>query len=72
MCEWLKNIGLEEYLNVFEKNCIKTAKDMEILKSFGRSQLETELQITKQGKLNSPIRFVLNGRPLKDSWEDKK
>ena len=48
--KWLKTIGLSQYCKVFKREQIKTAKDMEVLKSFGRSELEKELKITKQGK----------------------
>ena len=47
---WLKNIGLEQYKADFEREQIETSKQMEVLKSFGRREIEKELKITKKGK----------------------
>jgi hypothetical protein len=49
--EWLQIIGLEKYKGQFIKEQIKTPKDMEVLKSFGRNEIEKELKITKTGNV---------------------
>ena len=50
MEKWLAEIGLSQYSKAFRKEQIKTSKDMEVLKSFGRNEIEKELKITKIGK----------------------
>ncbi|OWF56620.1 Chitin synthase 1 [Mizuhopecten yessoensis] len=49
--DWLHDIGLEQYFDRFENNKIITAKDLEVLKSFSRREIETELKITKAEEL---------------------
>ncbi|XP_033747575.1 uncharacterized protein LOC117332686 [Pecten maximus] len=49
--DWLHDIGLEQYFDRFENNKIITAKDLEVLKSFSRREIETELKITKAGHM---------------------
>ena len=46
---WLENIGLKQYKANFEREQIRTSKEMEVLKSFGRQEVEKELKITKKG-----------------------
>lgn len=63
---WLDGIGLPQYKENFKKEQIKSAKDMEILKSFGRSEIEQELKITKVGhvkRLLYAIRKLRNPTP---------
>lgn len=49
--EWLKIVGLEQYKKNFIEEQIRTAKDMEVLKSFGRAEIEKELKIKKTGHI---------------------
>ncbi|KAL4216723.1 hypothetical protein ACF0H5_024446 [Mactra antiquata] len=49
--QWLDIIGLKQYIKNFYKEQIKTPKDMEVLKSFGRTEIEKELKITKSGHI---------------------
>ena len=51
MNEWLEQIGLQVYKDNFKKAHIKTSTEMEVLKSFNRSDIENELEIKKIGKL---------------------
>ena len=47
---WLKDIGMHQYKHAFTKCHIREKKDLEQLKSFDRTDIETELSITKAGK----------------------
>ncbi|XP_021377869.1 uncharacterized protein LOC110465974 isoform X2 [Mizuhopecten yessoensis] len=47
--DWLRDIGLEQYYGVFKSSKITASKDLEILKSFSRKEIESELKITKAG-----------------------
>ncbi|XP_052786290.1 uncharacterized protein LOC128221729 [Mya arenaria] len=49
--EWLDNIGLGIYKENFKKEQIRIAKDMEVLKSFSRSDIERDLNIKKIGHI---------------------
>ena len=49
MKTWLENIGLQQYEANFKREQIRTSKEMEVLKSFGRNEIEKELKITKKG-----------------------
>ncbi|XP_052786371.1 uncharacterized protein LOC128221808 [Mya arenaria] len=49
--EWLDNIGLGIYKKNFKREQIKTSKDMEILKSFTRADIENDLKIKKIGHI---------------------
>ncbi|XP_052786209.1 LOW QUALITY PROTEIN: uncharacterized protein LOC128221647 [Mya arenaria] len=49
--EWLDNIGLGIYMENFIREHIRTSKDMEILKSFSRADIETHLKIKKIGHI---------------------
>ena len=57
---WLKNIGLEQYKADFEREQIKTSEQMEVLKSFGRREIEKELEITKKGKKKNGRKYSNN------------
>ena len=46
---WLQNIGLQQYRDNFVRKQICSSKEMDVLKSFGRHELEKELRITKKG-----------------------
>ena len=48
--EWLEEIGLPMYRDNFRRNHIRHPKEMEILKSFGRREIEKELGIIKDGR----------------------
>lgn len=48
--EWLDNIGLSKYKDNFKKVHICSKNDMEILKTFGRSEIKEELDIHKDGE----------------------
>ncbi|KAL3887259.1 hypothetical protein ACJMK2_027203 [Sinanodonta woodiana] len=48
---WLEGIGLGEYKAAFKANQIEVQRDMEILKSFNRNDIEKELGITKAGHI---------------------
>ncbi|KAL3887058.1 hypothetical protein ACJMK2_027014 [Sinanodonta woodiana] len=48
---WLERIGLREYKAAFKANQIEVERDMEILKSFNRKDIEKELGITKTGHI---------------------
>lgn len=61
--DWLKEIGLEEYYGVFRSSKITAPKDLEILKSFSRKEIESELKITKAGhvvRLLNAIKHLRN------------
>ncbi|KAK7093696.1 chitin synthase chs-2-like [Littorina saxatilis] len=47
--EWLEEIGLLMYRDNFRRNHIRNPKEMEILKSFGRKEIERELGVIKDG-----------------------
>ncbi|KAK3596691.1 hypothetical protein CHS0354_038028 [Potamilus streckersoni] len=47
---WLERIGLGEYKTAFKANQIEAERDMEILKSFNRKDIEKELGINKAGE----------------------
>ncbi|XP_046555805.1 uncharacterized protein LOC124265054 [Haliotis rubra] len=49
--EWLETICLAEYEQNFKRNRIKKAKDLSILKSYGRKEVEKELRITMAGHI---------------------
>lgn len=55
MEEWLDEIGLPMYRDNFLRNHIRKPKEMEILKSFKRKEIERELGITKDGERESDI-----------------
>ncbi|XP_060075146.1 uncharacterized protein LOC132554839 [Ylistrum balloti] len=60
---WLYEIGLEQYYGAFKSNKITAPKDLEILKSFSRKEIETELKITKSGhvaRLLTAIKHLRN------------
>ncbi|XP_061191089.1 uncharacterized protein LOC133199272 [Saccostrea echinata] len=48
---WLHMIGLEEYKHNFNRNQIKTVKDMVALKSFTEKEIKEDLKITKPGHI---------------------
>ncbi|XP_045184960.2 uncharacterized protein LOC123542969 isoform X2 [Mercenaria mercenaria] len=66
--EWLKTVGLEQYKNTFIKEQIRTSKDMEVLKSFGRSEIEKELKIKKTGHIK---RLMYAIRKLRNPTESE-
>lgn len=66
--EWLQIIGLEKYKGQFIKEQIKTPKDMEVLKSFGRNEIEKELKITKTGHIK---RLMYAIRKLRNPTESE-
>uniref|UniRef100_K1QY68 Ankyrin repeat and SAM domain-containing protein 1A n=1 Tax=Magallana gigas TaxID=29159 RepID=K1QY68_MAGGI len=50
---WLHSLGLEMYKPNFQRNNIKSAQDMEALKSFTKNDIKEELGIRKAGKLQN-------------------
>lgn len=66
---WLEKIGLSIYKKSFDNEQIKTSKDMEILKSFGRSEIETELKITKTGHIKRLLKAI---RELRNPTESER
>lgn len=48
---WLQTLGLEMYKPNFQRNHIRSAQDMEALKSFSKKDIEEELGIKKTGKV---------------------
>ncbi|XP_033725123.1 uncharacterized protein LOC117315086 isoform X2 [Pecten maximus] len=61
--EWLQEIGLEQYYGAFKSNKITAPKDLEILKSFSRKEIESELKIIKAGhvaRLLNAIKHLRN------------
>lgn len=65
--EWLNTIGLEQYKRNFTNEQIKSAKDMEVLKSFGRAEIEKELKITKPGHIKRLMQAIRKLRNPTDS-----
>ncbi|XP_052242760.1 chitin synthase chs-2-like isoform X5 [Dreissena polymorpha] len=55
---WLTKIGLIMYKTNFKQEHIKSSKDMEILKSFSRKDIETELKITKIGHIKRLMQAI--------------
>lgn len=49
--QWLQKLGLEIYKPNFQRNHIKSAQDMEALKSFSKKDIKKELGIKKTGKV---------------------
>ncbi|KAK3596690.1 hypothetical protein CHS0354_038027 [Potamilus streckersoni] len=48
---WLDRIGLGEYKAAFKANQIEVERDLEILKSFNRNDIEKEMGISKAGHI---------------------
>ncbi|XP_052242756.1 uncharacterized protein LOC127852809 isoform X2 [Dreissena polymorpha] len=55
---WLTKIGLEMYTTNFKQEHINSSKDIEILKSFSRKDIETELKITKLGHIKRLMQAI--------------
>ncbi|XP_052265046.1 uncharacterized protein LOC127867732 isoform X2 [Dreissena polymorpha] len=55
---WLKKIGLEMYTTNFKQEHINSSKDMEILKSFSRKDIQTELKINKIGHIKRLMQAI--------------
>ncbi|XP_046329410.2 uncharacterized protein LOC124113184 isoform X1 [Haliotis rufescens] len=53
--EWLETIGLSEYEQNFKRNNIKKTKDLSLLKSFRRKEIEKKLKITMTGHIKRLI-----------------
>lgn len=66
---WLVNIGLEQYESKFTREQIRTSKEMEVLKSFGRNEIEKELKITKKGHIK---RLLYAIRRLRNPTEEER
>nr|KAG5707326.1 hypothetical protein BaRGS_005293 [Batillaria attramentaria] len=63
--DWLEEIGLSMYRENFHRNHIHTPKEMEVLKSFGREDIERELGITKAAQIKAMrMRQVIEDAPI--------
>lgn len=60
--EWLSEIGLSMYGDNFRRNQIRVPKEMEILKSLSRKDIERELGIAKDGELTQSPSLEVRGR----------
>lgn len=49
--DWLETIGLSQYLKNFKQNRIYETKEMEVLKTFDKKEIEKELGIEKVGHI---------------------
>lgn len=58
---WLHSLGLEMYKPNFQRNNIKSAQDMEALKSFTKNDIKEELGIRKAGKMYLSLRWTFTG-----------
>ncbi|KAL5019917.1 hypothetical protein ScPMuIL_002809 [Solemya velum] len=55
---WLDTVGLSMYKRNFRSNRIRSSKDMEVLKSFSRGDVERELGITKPGHVKRLLKAI--------------
>ena len=60
--EWLEEIGLHLYRDNFQRNHIRRPNEMEILKSFGRREIERELGVVKDGRNRRVTAGSLRGK----------
>ncbi|XP_041356161.1 uncharacterized protein LOC121373551 [Gigantopelta aegis] len=67
--EWLDTIGLTMYQDSFKRCHIRRPKDLSILKTFGRKEVEKELKITKAGHIK---RLMYAIRKLRNPTEAEK